>query len=127
MISDSGLPKLLADDIVFSALKTSAAMGYLAPEYITTGRFTENSDIYAFGVIVLQVVSGQCMLTSSIRTAAKCSRFEDFVDANLKGEFSESEAAKLGELGLACTQEIPEERPDVEEIMRELNKISFSF
>ncbi|XP_062074110.1 LRR receptor kinase SERK2 [Humulus lupulus] len=127
LISDSGLPKLLADDIVFSALKTSAAMGYLAPEYINTGRFTQKSDIYAFGVIVLQVVSGKCMLTSSIRTGAKSLIFEDFVDANLKGEFSESEASKLGELGLACTLELPEERPNVEEVMEELSQISFSF
>ncbi|KAM6588156.1 hypothetical protein CsatA_010761 [Cannabis sativa] len=127
LISDSGLPKLLADDIVFSALKTSAAMGYLAPEYINTGRFTQKSDIYAFGVIVLQVVSGQCMLTSSIRAGAKSLIFEDFVDANLKGEFSESEAAKLGELGLACTHELPEERPNVDEVVEELSKISFSF
>ncbi|PON53776.1 Tyrosine-protein kinase [Parasponia andersonii] len=127
LISDSGLPKLLADDIVFSALKTSAAMGYLAPEYITTGRFTEKSDIYAFGVIVLQVVSGQFMLTKSIRMAAKSSKFEDFVDANLKGEFPESEAAKLGELGLACTHELPEERPNVEEVIQDLSMISFSF
>lgn len=67
------------------------------------------------------------MLTSSIRTAAKSSRFEDFVDANLKGEFSESEAAKLGELGLACTQELPEERPNVEEVIQELCEFSFSF
>ena len=50
---DAGFPKLLADDIVYSAPKVGAAMGYLAPEYITTGRITEKSDVYAFGVIVL--------------------------------------------------------------------------
>ena len=122
LISDSGLPKLLADDIVFSALKTSAAMGYLAPEYITTGRFTQKSDIYAFGVIVLQVISGQLMLSNSMRTAAKASRFEGFVDPKLKGEYSESEAAMLGKLALTCTNEVPEERPSVEEIIQELSK-----
>nr|XP_029143838.1 proline-rich receptor-like protein kinase PERK3 isoform X2 [Arachis hypogaea] len=53
LIMDAGFPKLLADDIVYSAPKVGAAMGYLAPEYITTGRITEKSDVYAFGVIVL--------------------------------------------------------------------------
>ncbi|KAF2313138.1 hypothetical protein GH714_009449 [Hevea brasiliensis] len=80
MIADSGLPKLLADDIVFSAIKISAAMGYLAPEY------------------------------------------EDFIDSNLKGNFSESEAAKLAKIALACTQELPEHRPTMEAVIQELNK-----
>ncbi|XP_057747806.1 proline-rich receptor-like protein kinase PERK3 [Arachis stenosperma] len=53
LIMDAGFPKLLADDIVYSAPKVGVAMGYLAPEYITTGRITEKSDVYAFGVIVL--------------------------------------------------------------------------
>jgi serine/threonine protein kinase len=57
-LSNAGVHKLLADDIVFSALKSSAAMGYLAPEYTTTGRFTEKSDIYAFGVLTLQILTG---------------------------------------------------------------------
>lgn len=124
LISDSGLPKLLADDIVFSTLKVSAAMGYLAPEYITTGRFTEKSDVYAFGVIVLQVLSGKCSLTNSMRFAAQSSRFEDFVDTNLKGEFSESEAAKLAELALMCTNELPEHRPTMETVIGELNTLA---
>lgn len=121
LISDSGLTKLLADDIVFSALKTSAALGYLAPEYITTGSFTEKSDIYAFGVIILQVLSGKQQLTNSMRLAAESCRFSDFVDANLKGEFSEIEAIKLAEIGLACTHELPENRPTMETLIQELS------
>ncbi|KAG8662192.1 hypothetical protein MANES_01G073800v8 [Manihot esculenta] len=121
MIADSGLQKLLADDIVFSAIKISAAMGYLAPEYVTTGHFTEKSDMYAFGVIVLQILSGKQMLSSSMRLAAASCRYEDFIDTNLKGNFSESEAAKLAKIGLACTQELPEHRPTMGEVIQELN------
>lgn len=126
LISDSGLPKLLADDIVFSALKTSAAMGYLAPEYITTGRFTEKSDIYAFGVIILQVLFGKRMLTSSMRLAAESCRFEDFIDTNLEGKFSESEATKLAKIALMCTHELPTNRPNMEDILHELSSCSNS-
>ncbi|KAL8266507.1 hypothetical protein R6Q59_003851 [Mikania micrantha] len=70
LIIDAGLLKLLADDVVYSALKVSAALGYMAPEYITTGKFTEKSDVYAFGVVVLQILSGKSNLTGSIRAAA---------------------------------------------------------
>ncbi|GLT40379.1 hypothetical protein SLA2020_145200 [Shorea laevis] len=127
LIADSGLHKLLADDIMFSALKTSAAMGYLAPEYITTGRFTEKTDIFAFGVIILQILSGKLVLTSSIRSGAESYRFEDYIDSNLAGKFSESVAAKLGKLALVCADESPSQRPTIEEIIQELNHCSISF
>ncbi|XP_047173902.1 LRR receptor kinase SERK2-like isoform X2 [Vigna umbellata] len=121
LIMDAGLPKLLADDVVFSALKVSAAMGYLAPEYITTGRFTEKSDIYAFGVIILQVLSGKTTIGSSIRTAVESFRFDDSVDANLRGTYSKSEAATLSKLAIQCTHESPDQRPTVVDVIQELS------
>ncbi|KAL2511443.1 Leucine-rich repeat protein kinase family protein [Abeliophyllum distichum] len=123
LLSDSGLHKLFADDIVFSTLKGSAAMGYLAPEYTTTGRFTDKSDVYAFGMIIFQILSGKCRVTQSNRRGAEISRFEDFMDTNLVGKFKESEAAKLGKLALLCTQESPNQRPPIETIVQELDDI----
>ncbi|CAK7355771.1 unnamed protein product [Dovyalis caffra] len=120
LIADSGLAKLLADDIVFSTIKISAAMGYLAPEYVTTGLFTEKSDIYAFGVIILQILSGKQMLSNSMRLAAECCRYGDFIDTSLQGNFSESEAAKLAKIALACTDELPDRRPTMKEVIEEL-------
>eukprot|EP00250_Pteridium_aquilinum_P017539 c23681_g1_i1 orf=161-2512(+) len=58
-LSDAGLHRLLVDDIVFSVLKASAARGYLSPEYVTTGRLTEKSDVYALGVLLLQLLTGK--------------------------------------------------------------------
>ncbi|KHG14855.1 nsp-interacting kinase 2 -like protein [Gossypium arboreum] len=126
LIADSGLHKIFADDIVYSTLKVSAAMGYLAPEYIMTGRFTEKTDVFAFGVIILQILSGKLLLTSSMRSGAETSKFEDFVDKNLRGEFSESMASKLGKIALNCTNEEPNDRPSMETIIKELNDYSVS-
>lgn len=121
VILDSGLRKILADDTIFSALKVSAAMGYLAPEYITTGRFTEKSDVYSFGVVVLHIVSGKQQLTNTMRSQAESCKIEDFVDENLNGNFSVSEASKIVRLGLSCTQENLDQRPYMEAVVRELN------
>ncbi|WCJ22867.1 Leucine-rich repeat protein kinase family protein [Euphorbia peplus] len=121
ILSDSGLHKLLADDIVFSILKASAAMGYLAPEYTTTGRFTEKSDVYAFGMIVLQLLSGKRNITPTTRHAVESSNVEHFVDANLGGRFSEPEAVKLGRIAVLCTHESPNHRPTIETVLRELD------
>lgn len=122
LISDSGLYKLLADDIVFSALKVSAALGYLAPEYIITGRFTEKSDVYAFGVIILQIISGKQRLTSLMKLAAESCKFDDFIDSNLEGKFSEDEAVIMGKIALDCTNEHPDQRPTMDDVIHELRK-----
>ncbi|CAN6823817.1 unnamed protein product [Brassica oleracea var. botrytis] len=125
-LADSGLQKLFTDDIVFSKLKASAAMGYLAPEYITTGRFTDKSDVYAFGMILLQILSGKSKISHlMILQAVESGRLnEDFIDPNLRKKFPETEAAQLARLGLLCTHESSNQRPSMEDVVKELNKLS---
>lgn len=120
LLSDSGLHKLLTNDTVYSALKTSAAMGYLAPEYATIGRFTEKSDIYAFGILIFQILSGTRKITGAMRAATELGRVQDFIDNNLHGRFSEPEAIRLAKVALKCTRESPEDRPNMERINQEL-------
>lgn len=120
LLSDSGLQKLLTNDIVFSELKASAARGYLAPEYTTTGRFTEKSDVYAFGVLVFQILSGTRKVTSSLRGAAEACRYTELLDSKLHGRYFEYEAAKLCRIALLCTHESQSERPSMEAIVQEL-------
>lgn len=127
MVSDSGLHKLLADDIVFSMLKASAAKGYLAPEYTATGRFTGKSDVYAFGMIVFQILTGKQKVTPLVRQGAEYGRLEDFIDANLEGRFSESEATELGRIALLCTHESPNHRPSMEDVVQEMSGFVSSF
>ncbi|XP_041002608.1 probable leucine-rich repeat receptor-like protein kinase At5g63930 [Juglans microcarpa x Juglans regia] len=124
LLSGSGLHYLLTNDVIFSALKASAAMGYLAPEYTTTGKFTEKSDVYAFGVLVFQVLSGKLKVTSSIRLGAESCRYQDFIDPNLHGRFFEYEATKLARIALLCTLESPIERPSMEAVAQELGDCS---
>ncbi|CAL0333207.1 unnamed protein product [Lupinus luteus] len=124
LVSDSGLYKLLTNDIVFSELKASAAKGYLAPEYTTTGRFTEKSDVYAFGVLLFQILTGKKKVTSSMRLAAESFAFGEFIDPNLHGRFLEYEAAKLAKMALFCSHESSFERPTMEAIVQELSNCS---
>ncbi|KAG7018939.1 Leucine-rich repeat receptor protein kinase EMS1 [Cucurbita argyrosperma subsp. argyrosperma] len=123
LLSDSGLHKLLADDIIFSMLKVSAALGYLPPEYTTTGRFTEKSDVYAFGMIVLQIISGKTSIVKLNYNTIESRRFEDFIDSKLEGRFLESEADKLGKIAVICTHEYPELRPTMDVIVQELDEM----
>ncbi|XP_021748439.1 probable LRR receptor-like serine/threonine-protein kinase At1g34110 [Chenopodium quinoa] len=126
LLVGSCLYKLLADDIVFSMLKASAAMGYLAPEYTTTGKFTDKSDVYAFGIILFQILSGKTRIDQSIRQGAESGRFEEFIDANLHGKYSESEATELGKIALLCTHELPHQRPSINTVRQELSLLDDS-
>ncbi|CAN1308120.1 Protein NSP-INTERACTING KINASE 2 [Linum perenne] len=125
LLSESGLHKLLADDVVFSILKASAGMGYLCPEYTTTGRFTEKSDVYAFGVVILQVITGKSNITHHLTRHALTESFktEDIVDPNLGGNYEESEVNQLGKMGLLCIHEAPSQRPRMEDLIRELAEV----
>ncbi|XP_074585019.1 uncharacterized protein LOC141840841 [Curcuma longa] len=120
LISGAGLHKLLAEDVIFSSLKTSAAMGYLAPEYAMVGRFSEKSDVYAFGVIVFQLLTGKTR-TCHLRPDAESGKLEDLVDENLQGNYSKPEAAKLAGIALLCTSEVPNQRPTMEAVVQELD------
>lgn len=117
LISGSGLHKLLVDDLVFSTLKASAAMGYLAPEYTTVGRFSEKSDVYAFGVIVFQVLTGR---RKTMQLPFESDNIEELIDGNLKGCYSATEAAKLAKIALVCTSENPDQRPTMKVLLQEL-------
>ncbi|PWZ31446.1 hypothetical protein Zm00014a_042876 [Zea mays] len=121
LVSGCGLHKLLVDDLVFSTLKASAAMGYLAPEYTTVGRLSEKSDVYAFGVIVLQVLTGRRKVTATAQLPT--GNVDELVDGNLQGSYSAAEAAMLAKIGSACTSEDPDQRPTMAELLQELDTI----
>ncbi|KAK4793227.1 hypothetical protein SAY86_023662 [Trapa natans] len=121
LVADSGLYRLLVDDILFWKLKSTAAMGYLAPEYASTGRFTDKSDIFAFGVLVFQIISGKTLVNPVVRKGAEAASFNELIDPNLEGNFREVEAERLGRLALLCTRDSPDLRPSMDDIMKELS------
>lgn len=121
LLADSGLHQLLVNDILFSKLKSAAAMGYFAPEYTTTGRFTDKSDVYAFGVLVFQILSGKTLINPTIRKGAEAGKLDEFIDSNFDGDFPELEAERLGRLAVLCTHDSPSLRPSMEDIVKELS------
>lgn len=121
LLSDCGLHKLLADDIVYSILKSSAGMGYLAPEYTTVGRLTEKSDVYAFGIILLQLITGETRINvSSIRPLVQSGRPDEFIDITLGKKYSKEEASNLARIALDCTSEVVAQRPPISVVLQKL-------
>lgn len=120
-----------------SALTTNVvgAKGYMAPEYKETGLVTPKIDVYAFGVVVLELVTGKEavsmeggreVLLSSMKPNIGENmevRLPGFIDSNIR-ETQKMEFAKLmAKLSTACLNQEPEQRPSMGEVVSSLLKI----
>lgn len=134
-VGDFGLAKLLPmlDRYVLSS-KIQSALGYMAPEFAhRTVKITEKCDVYGFGVLVLEVVTGRrpveymeddvVVLCDMVRGALEEGRVEECVDGRLTGEFPAEEAVPVMKLGLICTSQVPSNRPDMGEVVNILELI----
>ncbi|CAA7408929.1 unnamed protein product [Spirodela intermedia] len=120
-ISDFGLAKLLPSNVSHVSTRVAGTIGYLAPEYAIRGQLTRKADIYSFGVLLLEIVSGRCNTNTRLppgdqfllaRTWAMYEKGElvSIVDCELK-ELDEEEACRFLKVALLCTQDNPRLRP----------------
>ncbi|KAI4384582.1 hypothetical protein MLD38_002713 [Melastoma candidum] len=134
-VADFGLARLLPmlDRYVLSS-KIQSVLGYMAPEFACrTVKITEKCDVYGFGVLVLEVVTGKrpveymeddvIVLCDMVRGALEEGRVEECVDGRLQGEFPTEEAVPVVKLGLICTSQVPSNRPDMAEVVNILELI----
>ncbi|KAL3524064.1 hypothetical protein ACH5RR_016898 [Cinchona calisaya] len=134
-IADYGLARLLPmlDRYVLSS-KIQSALGYMAPEFACkTVKITEKCDVYGFGILVLEIVTGKrpveymeddvVVLCDMVRGALEEGRVEECVDGRLQGKFPAEEAIPVMKLGLICTSQVPSNRPDMAEVVNILELI----
>lgn len=134
-VGDFGLARLLPmlDHYVLSS-KIQSALGYMAPELACrTVKITDKCDVYGFGILVLEVVTGKrpveymeddvVVLCDMVRGLLEGSRVEDCVDGRLYGNFPADEAIPLIKLGLICASQVPSNRPDMGEVVNILELI----
>ncbi|KAK1571233.1 hypothetical protein Q3G72_013824 [Acer saccharum] len=134
-VGDYGLARLLPmlDRYVLSS-KIQSALGYMAPEFACrTVKITEKCDVYGFGVLVLEIVTGKrpveymeddvVVLCDMVRGALEEGRVEECVDVRLQGKFPVEEAIPVMKLGLICTSQVPSNRPDMGEVVNILELI----
>ncbi|KAG0524532.1 hypothetical protein BDA96_07G219700 [Sorghum bicolor] len=102
-------------------------VGYIAPECFHTEKATRESDVYAFGAVVLEVVCGRrprCdiegfhFLVDWVWRLHRDGRALEAVDARLDGAFDVAQAERLILLGLACSHPTPAERPKTPAILQ---------
>ncbi|XP_050209773.1 probable LRR receptor-like serine/threonine-protein kinase IRK [Mercurialis annua] len=134
-VGDFGLARLLPmlDRYVLSS-KIQSALGYMAPEFACrTVKITEKCDVYGFGVLVLEIVTGKrpveymeddvVVLCDMVRGALEEGKVEDCIDERLQGRFPADEVVPVIKLGLICTSQVPSNRPDMGEVVNILELI----
>ncbi|XP_039129880.1 probable L-type lectin-domain containing receptor kinase S.5 [Dioscorea cayenensis subsp. rotundata] len=130
-LGDFGLARALETDKTSYAemeqLGVPGTVGYIAPECFHTGKATRESDVYAFGAVILEIVCGRRPLCdvygfqSLVDWVWKLHRegtILDAVDVRLAGVYDPEEAQRLLQLGLACSHPAPGERPKAEAVVQ---------
>ncbi|GAV58961.1 LOW QUALITY PROTEIN: Pkinase domain-containing protein/LRR_1 domain-containing protein/RVT_2 domain-containing protein/LRR_8 domain-containing protein, partial [Cephalotus follicularis] len=133
-ISDFGLARLLTKPdkhVIISRFQS--ALGYVAPEVACQSlRVNEKCDIYGFGILILELVTGRrpveygqvnvVILSEQVSTLLEQGNVLDFVDPSLE-EYPEDEVLPVLKLALVCTSQIPSSRPSMAEVVQILQLI----
>ncbi|ERM95419.1 proline-rich receptor-like protein kinase PERK8 isoform X2 [Amborella trichopoda] len=134
-VSDFGLAKLVSDSYGHVTTHLVGTFGYLAPDYALTGKLTEKSDVYAFGVLLLELLTGRKPIDTS-RTPGNESlvewarplldrviserNFEVLADPRLGSSFDREEMLCVMEVAAACLQLSARRRPRMGQVVRML-------
>ncbi|TKY63545.1 Lectin-domain containing receptor kinase VI.3 [Spatholobus suberectus] len=128
-LGDFGLARLYSHDQVSHTTSVVGTIGYIAPELTRTGKASTSSDVYAFGVLLLEVVagrrpvgsSGQFLLVDWVLENCQLGQILEVVDPKLDSVYDEEEVELVLKLGLLCTQYRADYRPSMKQVTRYLN------
>ncbi|KAH0458876.1 hypothetical protein IEQ34_011690 [Dendrobium chrysotoxum] len=136
-ISDFGLAKLFGiDEAQGNTSRIAGTYGYMAPEYALRGLFSTKSDVYSYGVLVLEIIAGQrniCLdesidsvdLLRSVWKNWKQGQALQAVDQTLGHRYLPKQALRCLQIGLLCIQEDPTQRPSMASLVVMLSSYSF--
>ncbi|XP_071708402.1 probable LRR receptor-like serine/threonine-protein kinase At5g63710 [Rutidosis leptorrhynchoides] len=132
VLGDFGLAKLVDINLTHITTQVRGTMGHIAPEYLSTGKSSEKTDIFGFGITLLELVTGQravdlsrleeeedVLLLDHIKKLLREMRIADIVDPNLT-VYDSKEVENMLQVALLCTQGSPDERPKMGEVIHML-------
>ncbi|KAF6148711.1 hypothetical protein GIB67_019319 [Kingdonia uniflora] len=131
VVGDFGLAKLVDVRRTNVTTQVRGTMGHIAPEYLSTGKSSERTDVFGYGVMLLEIVTGQraidfsrleeeddVLLLDHVKKLQREKRLDAIVDQNLQRNYNSQELEMMIQVALLCTQPSPEERPIMSEVVR---------
>ncbi|MBA0814599.1 hypothetical protein Gohar_020417, partial [Gossypium harknessii] len=141
-IGNFGMARCVEDDTKYPDLSTnpsSWSLGYLAPEYLHQGVISPGIDIFAYGIVLLEILSGQTPISrpdkkgggnvwlsekiKAILQSESADELRAWMDSALGENYSFDTAVTLANLARACTEEDPCLRPSAGEIVDRLSRL----
>ncbi|KAK3003769.1 hypothetical protein RJ639_019607 [Escallonia herrerae] len=135
-LSDFGLAKLgpsASESHVTT--RVMGTYGYAAPEYIATGHLYVKSDVYGFGVVLVEMLTGLRVLDTNRPNGqhnlvdwvkpfiANRKKLKNIMDSRLDGKYPSKAAVHIAQLALACLAPEPKTRPSMEEVVETLVQV----
>ncbi|KAL9684792.1 hypothetical protein QQ045_022233 [Rhodiola kirilowii] len=133
LIGDFGLAKFVGYKDTHATTAVRGTLGHIAPEYLSTGRVTEKNDVFGYGVMLLELITGQgaydlarltndddILLLNRVRGLLIDKKLDQLIDPRLQGDYAEVEAEQLVQIALLCTQNSPTNRPKMSDVIRML-------
>ncbi|KAG2711916.1 hypothetical protein I3760_04G100100 [Carya illinoinensis] len=133
VVGDFGLAKLVDVRKTNVTTQVRGTMGHIAPEYLSTGKSSERTDVFGYGIMLLELVTGQraidfsrleeeddVLLLDHVKKLEREKRLDAIVDPNLSKNYDIQEVEMMIQVALLCTQSSPEERPAMSEVVRML-------
>uniref|UniRef100_A0A1J3IGJ7 non-specific serine/threonine protein kinase n=1 Tax=Noccaea caerulescens TaxID=107243 RepID=A0A1J3IGJ7_NOCCA len=132
VVGDFGLAKLLdhRDSHVTTAVR--GTVGHIAPEYLSTGQSSEKTDVFGFGILLLELITGQKALDFGrsshqkgvmldwVKKLHQEGKLKQLIDKDLNDKFDRVELEEIVQVALLCTQFNPSYRPKMSEVMKML-------
>ncbi|EPS66157.1 hypothetical protein M569_08624 [Genlisea aurea] len=135
-LSDFGLARLgPTGDQTHVSTRVMGTYGYAAPEYLMTGHLTAKNDVYGFGVVLLEMLSGKratdknrpCKEHNLVKWARPLlknnMKLLSILDPNVEGQYSTESLMKVAKLAYLCLSENPKVRPDMSQVLKKLEPI----
>ncbi|CAN1758272.1 G-type lectin S-receptor-like serine/threonine-protein kinase At4g27290 [Linum perenne] len=131
-ISDFGLAKIfVGNTIQENTINVVGTYGYMSPEYTIDGIYSIKSDVFSFGVMVLEIVSGkrnrgfhhpehQLNLLGHAWMLHREDRDVEMIDETMGESYEQFQVMRLVHIGLLCVQKSPEDRPTMLTVMHML-------
>ncbi|XWS33003.1 hypothetical protein CRYUN_Cryun22dG0039800 [Craigia yunnanensis] len=137
-VSDFGLAKLLDSGESHVTTRVMGTFGYVAPEYANTGLLNERSDIYSFGVLLLEAVTGrdpvdygrpanEVNLVEWLKMMVGTKRAEEVVDPNLEVRPATRALKRALLVALRCIDPDADKRPKMSQVVQMLEADEYPF
>ncbi|KAJ0788919.1 putative protein kinase RLK-Pelle-PERK-1 family [Helianthus annuus] len=130
-VADFGLARFFPETNTHVSTRVMGTFGYLAPEYALTGKLTEKSDVFSFGIILLELITGRPPVDKDqflddnivdwarplMKRMLKDGNFSSLVDTRMQNNYDCTEMARMIACAAVCVHHLARRRPSMSQIV----------